>query len=57
METKQASSQSFCGRPGCGIAKAMHGVLSQACANFIQPGSREANALKPQLTVVPAVRA
>jgi hypothetical protein len=53
METKQRSSQSFCARPGCGLAKSGHGFLAGACSNFIQPGSKEANeAKKAHLSVV-----
>ncbi len=48
MET-QRTSQSFCGRPGCGIAKSMHGKLTSACAAFIAPGSAEANALRREM--------
>lgn len=54
METKQ----SFCGRPGCGIAKSGHGFLPQSCGNFIQPGSKEANGLKrAHLSLVKAIDA
>jgi hypothetical protein len=53
METKQRSSQSFCARPGCGLAKSGHGFLAGACSNFIQPGSKEENeAKKAHLSVV-----
>lgn len=37
---------SFCARPGCGIAKLLHGRSGAACSNFIQPGSKEAFAAK-----------
>jgi len=54
METTQRSSQSFCARPGCGIAKSLHGHSGAACSNFIQPGSKEANeAKRTHLSVVP----
>lgn len=47
------SSQSFCARPGCGLAKTGHGFLPDACSNFIQPGSKEAHeAKRAHLTVV-----
>jgi len=46
METAQRSNHGFCARPGCAHTKAMHGRLASACANYIQPGSKEANALK-----------
>lgn len=44
--SNQQSSQSFCARPGCGIAKSGHGFLPGACSNFIAPGSREAHEAK-----------
>lgn len=40
METKQRSTQQFCVRPGCGIAKSMHGKLTNACGNYIDPMSK-----------------
>jgi hypothetical protein len=46
MATEQQSSQSFCARPGCGIAKSLHGYSASACANFIAPGSKEAHELR-----------
>jgi hypothetical protein len=46
MSTKQRSSQTFCARPGCGLAKSGHGFLAGACSNFIAPGTKEANEAK-----------
>lgn len=52
MNTAQQSSQSFCARPGCHYAKLMHGRLAGACANYIQPGSKEAHALLREASTV-----
>jgi len=54
METTQRSSQSFCARPGCGIAQTLHGHSATACSRFVAPGTKEANAMKrAHLSVVP----
>jgi hypothetical protein len=50
--TNERSSQSFCARPGCGIARTAHGFLAQACSRFVQPGSKEANASAAVLELV-----
>jgi hypothetical protein len=39
METKQASSQQFCGR--CGIARSGHGCIASACSNFVEANPRK----------------
>jgi hypothetical protein len=47
------SSQTFCARPGCGLAKSGHGFLAGACSRFVEPGSKEANeARRAKLSVV-----
>ncbi len=44
METAQRSNHGFCAR--CTYAKLMHGKLGGACSNYVEPGSKDANALK-----------
>lgn len=44
MATK--SNPSFCGRPGCGVARAVHHILTRACGAFVAPGSLEAHELR-----------
>lgn len=41
MESNQRSSQSFCARPGCGLAHSAHGFLPAACGSYIAPTGRD----------------
>jgi hypothetical protein len=41
-----SNTKAFCARPGCGIARAAHGVITAACGNYIDPTSKAGVAIK-----------